>query len=100
MRWLESCRGKNGPIDHMLRYAWDDWAKRIRDRKDAKESPRDQYKDFPDCHRYAAISELKFDQLKYGAQVIETLAPGCRGYGSPRQAPRKEHYNGARYVIT
>jgi phage terminase large subunit-like protein len=71
MFWMESCRGKLGPIYQMQRYAWDDWARRSRMERSQKEVPKNQYKDFPDLHRYVAMMNLRYDDLTYGPLEIE-----------------------------
>lgn len=72
MVWTENCRGKNGPIYQMLRYAWDDWnAKKME--RDPKERPRDRYKDFPDICRYAAAVRPDYGVLRNGPQILNLL---------------------------
>jgi len=70
MLWMESCRGKFGPLYQMQRYAWDDWSRRTRMGRDKKEAPKQLYKDFPDIHRYVAISQLTFESLVMGPEVV------------------------------
>lgn len=73
MRWTTRCRGDRGPIYQMLRYAWDDWQKQAREKKSAKEAPKQKYKDFPDVHRYVAMADLTFDMLKHKTDRIEVV---------------------------
>ena len=70
MRWTEACRGVGGPVHAMLRYSWDDWQKRLRDKKSLKEMPKENYKDWPDCHRYAVMAQLQFDALQHAGDSI------------------------------
>lgn len=75
MRWTSRCRANNemgevSPIYQMLRYAWDDWNKQVRERRSAKEQPKEKYKDFPDVHRYVAMADLTFDMLRHKNDAI------------------------------
>lgn len=76
MRWMETCRGKGGPIHQMLRYAWDDWAKQQRMSRDLKEKTKDQNSDWPDLHRYVAVAQLKYDELQFGAPTLDRKPHG------------------------
>jgi len=80
--WMDTCRGDGGPLYQMLRYTWDDWRGRDRSTKAAKEKPRDQFKDFPDCFRYVSMSFISFDGIKHMNQVIKLrkVRPGVRAY--------------------
>lgn len=73
MRWMESCRGKFGPIYQMLRYSWDDYGRGLRRRGDRapKEKPKEVHKDFPDIHRYTAMADLSFDTLTRGYKPLQ-----------------------------
>lgn len=80
LRFTENLRGKGGPVWQFLRYAWDDWVLGRKDNSKAlKEVPRQNYKDFPDCIRYAVMAELDFDTLRYGPRVIDRLVGQSRG---------------------
>lgn len=63
MAWLETCRGKGGPIDQMTRYQWEDWSRSIRHERSLKEQPKKVNGDFPDIHRYVACARLEYSQL-------------------------------------
>ncbi len=63
MQWMETCRGKGGPIYQMLRYTWDDYSRGVRFERDPKEKPRQRHKDFPDIHRYVAAAHLDYKVL-------------------------------------
>lgn len=41
----EGCKGERGPIQDMWNYSWEE----------DKDKPKENYKDFPDCVRYAAL---------------------------------------------
>ena len=56
MQWMETCRGRGGPIEQMLRYTWDDYGRTLKRNRSLKEKPKDLYKDFPDLHRYTAVA--------------------------------------------
>jgi phage terminase large subunit-like protein len=43
----EGCKGARGPIQDMWNYSWDE----------DKDKPKEDYKDFPDCVRYAALEQ-------------------------------------------
>jgi len=70
MLFSEKCRGANGPIYQLKRYAWDDWTRGTRMERTLKEKPRDQNKDFPDLIRYTAMAinsgDLSFKTLRQG----------------------------------
>lgn len=71
MRWMETCRGKNGPIFHMLRYSWDDHSTyKARLAFGPKEKPRQAHKDWPDIFRYVACAHLEYDALTRGYAPI------------------------------
>lgn len=70
MKWMESCRGRNGPIWQMTRYSWEDY-KFGKKEREAPEKPKDRNKDYPDIHRYVAVADITFDSLNYGDQVID-----------------------------
>lgn len=76
MQFLETCRGKNGPIHHMLRYAWDDWRSKMQ--RGVKEKPKDTYKDFPDIIRYIAMEFFSYKTLKFGYSNIDYTPPEWR----------------------
>lgn len=71
MRWTTACRGKGGPIYFMQRYSWDDWQRRLRDKKTTKETPKETFKDWPDLHRYTAMAGLTFDTLTHLEDTID-----------------------------
>jgi phage terminase large subunit-like protein len=71
MIWTQACLGKTGPVHAMCRYAWEDISRR-RD-VDAKEKPKDRYKDWPDIHRYVAVSKPSFDVLTQTNKIIRRL---------------------------
>lgn len=56
MVWMESCRGKGGPIYQTAHYSWEDWARGSRFEKSPKVKPKDVSKDFPDIERYVAVA--------------------------------------------
>ena len=43
----QGCKGDRGPIQDMFNYAWEE----------GKDKPKEAYKDFPDCVRYAALEQ-------------------------------------------
>lgn len=63
MRWMDSCRGKNGPIYQMLRHSWEDYAHGSRFLKGPREKEKELNKDFPDLHRYVALAKLDYKLL-------------------------------------
>jgi len=77
MMFMDSCRGIKGPIYQLLRYSWEDWKDRRMER-DAKETPRQSYKDFPDIIRYVAAQGLTFDVLLWKQDAIDTAPDGWR----------------------
>ncbi len=70
MVWMETCRGKGGPIYQMLRYTWDDYSRGVRFERDPKERPRQRHKDFPDIHRYVAAAHLDFRVLTNKSSLV------------------------------
>lgn len=64
-------RGRGGPIFQLLRYSWDDWAKRSRMEKEVKEKPKDRNKDFPDIIRYVSMFEPDYGTLWNGPVVLD-----------------------------
>lgn len=81
MMWSASCRGHGGPVYQMLRYSWDDWAAHTRHSRDAKEKPKQAYKDFPDIHRYVAMAELDYRSLLNGPEIVNNYPKNWRAYG-------------------
>jgi hypothetical protein len=43
----DGCKGDNGPTQSMFNYQW----------QEGKDKPEEQYKDFPDTIRYAALEQ-------------------------------------------
>lgn len=75
MVWMETCRGKGGPIYQMQHYTWDDYSRGTRYERDLKERPRQKHKDFPDIHRYVAAAHLDYRMLtNRNSLVIDLFA--------------------------
>ena len=70
MQFMESCRGRGGPVAQLLRYSWDDWARGRKIEKAPKEKPRELHKDYPDVVRYVALA------LDQGAITYTDLVAG------------------------
>jgi len=71
-KFLETCRGKRGPIHHMMRYAWDDYKSKLQ--RTQKETPKDAYKDWPDVVRYLCMEMFEYKIIRQGHQPI-SIAP-------------------------
>jgi len=71
MKWLESCRGKGGPIHQMLRFSWDERLHARRRLLSPLEKTKDANKDFPDIHRYVAMADPSYDLLAFGGNSLD-----------------------------
>lgn len=80
MQFLETCRGKGGPIHHLTRYSWDDWRSKMQ--RAVKEQPKDAYKDYPDIIRYIAMEFLTFKGIKHGFDNVDYTPPNWRTRGN------------------
>jgi len=76
--FTEQCRGTGGPLHGMMRYSWDDWQRRIRDKKALKEVPKENFKHWPDCIRYLVMAGLTFDSIMHGGDAINLNERGPR----------------------
>jgi phage terminase large subunit-like protein len=77
MQWMDTCRGKDGPIFSLTMYTWEDWSKGSRFEKNPKEKPQEKYKDYADVTRYAAVALydnlISFDSLTGGYEEIDMM---------------------------
>jgi phage terminase large subunit-like protein len=77
MAWMESCRGKDGPLFQLQRYTWEDWSRGTRFERGVKEKPKEKYKDFPDICRYVAVAlydqVISFESLLFGDENIDII---------------------------
>lgn len=100
LMFTTNCRGRYGPIWQLTRYAWDDWANHnTRNEKDIKEKPRQLNKDFPDICRYIVMEQLKFDQILYGPQIIQTKQISPYGRVSPLPSMEEGRSNRGRIFV-
>jgi hypothetical protein len=79
MRWMDTCRGKNGPLYQMTRYGYVDPSRKVVFAKGLREKIDDRYKDFPDIHRYLAAAHLEFKLLSGRDKAVIDILAGKNG---------------------
>jgi hypothetical protein len=86
MRWMENCRGKEGPIYSLVRYTWEDWGRGSRFERTPKEKPKEKHKDYADVTRYLAVCVydglISYEGLTSGYEEIDFI-PSRRYSGNP-----------------